>query len=93
MGLTYCYSREVNKDISFINEFKGLFFKYPLLSLSLAVSLFSMAGIPPLMGFFSKQLVLYSALIKCYKLFLLFTNYKSTFNSPKRDGDPKGEGP
>jgi NADH:ubiquinone oxidoreductase subunit 5 (subunit L)/multisubunit Na+/H+ antiporter MnhA subunit len=56
----------VNKDISFINEFKGLFFSNPLLSISLAVSLFSMAGIPPLIGFFSKQLVLYSALQNGY---------------------------
>jgi NADH-ubiquinone oxidoreductase chain 2 len=55
-----------NKDISFISEFKGLFFSNPLLSLSLAVSLFSMAGIPPLIGFFSKQLVLYSALQNGY---------------------------
>jgi hypothetical protein len=55
-----------NKDIGFISEFKGLFFSNPLLSISLAVSLFSMAGIPPLIGFFSKQLVLYSALQNGY---------------------------
>jgi NADH-ubiquinone oxidoreductase chain 2 len=55
-----------NKDISLIYEFKGLFFSNPLLSISLAVSLFSMAGIPPLIGFFSKQLVLYSALQNGY---------------------------
>ena len=55
-----------NKDINFISEFKGLFFSNPLLSISLAVSLFSMAGIPPLIGFFSKQLVLYSALQNGY---------------------------
>jgi NADH-ubiquinone oxidoreductase chain 2 len=55
-----------NKDISNISEFKGLFFSNPLLSISLAVSLFSMAGIPPLIGFFSKQLVLYSALQNGY---------------------------
>src|SRR5258705_12164009 len=59
-------SLEGNKDITFISEFKGLFFKYPLLSISFAVSLFSMAGIPPLIGFFSKQLVLYSALQNGY---------------------------
>jgi NADH-ubiquinone oxidoreductase chain 2 len=57
---------ERNKDISLISEFKGLFFSNPLLSISLAVSLFSMAGIPPLIGFFSKQLVLYSALQNGY---------------------------
>ena len=50
------------KDIKYISEFKGLFFSYPLLSLSLGVCLFSMAGIPPLIGFFSKQFVLFSAL-------------------------------
>jgi NADH:ubiquinone oxidoreductase subunit 2 (subunit N) len=55
-----------NKEISLISEFKGLFFSNPLLSISLAVSLFSMAGIPPLIGFFSKQLVLYSALQNGY---------------------------
>jgi hypothetical protein len=57
---------QAGQDISFISEFKGLFFSNPLLSLSLAVSLFSMAGIPPLIGFFSKQLVLYSALQNGY---------------------------
>jgi NADH-ubiquinone oxidoreductase chain 2 len=54
------------KDITYISEFKGYFFRNPLLSLSLAISLFSMAGIPPLIGFFSKQLVLYSALQNGY---------------------------
>ena len=51
-----------NKDIRFISELKGQFMSNPLLSISLSVCLFSLAGIPPLMGFFSKQMVLYSAL-------------------------------
>ena len=50
------------RDIRDISELKGLFFSNPLLSLSLGICLFSMAGIPPLIGFFSKQFVLYSAL-------------------------------
>nr|WDS46448.1 NADH dehydrogenase subunit 2 [Cyathus striatus] len=54
------------KDIRYINELKSQFFKNPLLSLSLAVCLFSMAGIPPLIGFFSKQYVLYSAVQSGY---------------------------
>jgi NADH-ubiquinone oxidoreductase chain 2 len=53
-------------DIRYISELKGLFFSNPLLSLSLGVCLFSMAGIPPLIGFFSKQFVLYSALQNGY---------------------------
>jgi|SRR5688572_30053769 len=57
---------ETNKDINFISQFNGLFTANPLLSISLAVCLFSMAGIPPLIGFFSKQFVLYSALQNGY---------------------------
>ena len=53
-------------DIRYISELKGLFFSNPLLSLSLGICLFSMAGIPPLIGFFSKQFVLYSALQNGY---------------------------
>ncbi|YP_001504345.1 NADH dehydrogenase subunit 2 (mitochondrion) [Pleurotus ostreatus] len=54
------------KDIKFISEFKGQFFLNPLLSLSLSICLFSMAGMPPLIGFFSKQFVLYSAMQSGY---------------------------
>jgi NADH-ubiquinone oxidoreductase chain 2 len=53
-------------DIQFISELKGQFFSNPLLSFSLAICLFSMAGIPPLIGFFAKQQVLSSALNSGY---------------------------
>ena len=64
-------SKEIKKglidtDIKFISELKGQFFSNPLLSLSLSICLFSMAGIPPLIGFFSKQFVLYSAVQSGY---------------------------
>ena len=54
------------KDIRYISEFKGQFFLNPLISLSFSICLFSMAGIPPLIGFFSKQYVLYSAIQSGY---------------------------
>ena len=54
------------KDIRYISELKGQFFLNPLLSISLSICLFSMAGIPPLIGFFSKQFVLSSALQSGY---------------------------
>jgi NADH-ubiquinone oxidoreductase chain 2 len=54
------------KDIKFISEFKGQFFKNPILSISLTICLFSMAGTPPFIGFFSKQFVLYSAIQSGY---------------------------
>lgn len=59
-------SKGSESDIKFITELKGQFFSNPLLSLSLTVCLFSMAGIPPLLGFFSKQFVLYSAIQSGY---------------------------
>jgi NADH-ubiquinone oxidoreductase chain 2 len=62
---TYFKNVKLN-DINFINEIKGQFFLNPILSLSLSVCLFSMAGIPPLIGFFSKQFVLYSAIENGY---------------------------
>jgi NADH-ubiquinone oxidoreductase chain 2 len=48
-------------DIRYISELKAQFVSNPLLTLSLALCLFSMAGIPPLVGFFAKQQILYSA--------------------------------
>jgi len=54
------------KDIKYISDLKGQFFNNPILSLSLSICLFSMAGIPPFIGFFSKQFVLYSAVQSGY---------------------------
>src|ERR1700710_648143 len=48
-------------DIQFISDIKGQFRSNPLLGLALTLCLFSMAGVPPLIGFFGKQMVLYSA--------------------------------
>lgn len=48
-------------DIEYISSFKGLFYKNPLLGISLSVCLFSFAGVPPLIGFFAKQQVLYAS--------------------------------
>jgi len=54
------------KDIKYISDLKGQFFNNPVLSLSLTICLFSMAGTPPFIGFFSKQFVLYSAVQSGY---------------------------
>lgn len=55
-----------NFDIRYISELKAQFINNPILSLSLAICLFSMAGVPPLIGFFAKQQVLYSATYSGY---------------------------
>ena len=51
-----------NSPIQLISQLKGYFHINSILALSLAITLFSFAGIPPLMGFFAKQMVFSSAL-------------------------------
>ena len=65
LPLTPLY-KGTERDIKFISEFKSQFYANPLLSICLTICLFSMAGVPPLLGFFSKQFVLYSAIQSGY---------------------------
>nr|YP_002970840.1 NADH dehydrogenase subunit 2 [Arthroderma uncinatum]ACR19593.1 NADH dehydrogenase subunit 2 [Arthroderma uncinatum] len=51
-----------NSPIQLISQLKGYFYINPTLALSLTISLLSFAGIPPLVGFFAKLLVLTAAL-------------------------------
>jgi len=55
-----------NSPVQLISQLKGYFYINPLLSLSLAITIFSFAGIPPLVGFFAKQMVLSAALDNGY---------------------------
>jgi len=58
-----------NSPVQLISQLRGYFYINPILSLSLVITIFSFAGIPPLIGFFGKQMVLSAALDKGY-LFL-----------------------
>ena len=49
--------------IQYISQLRGQFYHNPALSLALALSLFSMSGIPPLIGFFGKYFVINTALM------------------------------
>jgi NADH-ubiquinone oxidoreductase chain 2 len=55
-----------NSPIQLISQMKGYFYINPVMSLSLAVTIFSFVGIPPLIGFFAKQMVLSAALDNGY---------------------------
>jgi NADH-ubiquinone oxidoreductase chain 2 len=55
-----------NSPIQLISQIKGYFYINPFLALSLAITIFSFAGIPPLLGFFAKQMVLSAALDSGY---------------------------
>jgi NADH-ubiquinone oxidoreductase chain 2 len=59
-GAVGAYSPTQNQYISHISRYSNIHSNPPL-ALSLGISLFSMAGIPPMVGFFVKWLVLYSA--------------------------------
>jgi len=72
---TYVYKDENYKDnltdknnspIQLIDQIKGYFYVNPYLALSLAITLFSFVGVPPLIGFFAKQMVLSAALDNGY---------------------------
>jgi NADH-ubiquinone oxidoreductase chain 2 len=55
-----------NSPIQLIDQLKGYYYINPFLSLSLAITLFSFAGIPPLIGFFGKQMILSAAIDNGY---------------------------
>jgi NADH-ubiquinone oxidoreductase chain 2 len=55
-----------NSPIQLISQIKGYFYINPVLALSLAITIFSFVGIPPLIGFFAKQMVLSAALDNGY---------------------------
>lgn len=67
--LKYIYinlSDRNNSPIQLIGQLKGYFYVNPTLALSLVITLFSFVGIPPLIGFFAKQMVLSAALDNGY---------------------------
>jgi NADH-ubiquinone oxidoreductase chain 2 len=55
-------SEKNNSPIQLISQLKGYFSINPILALCLIITMFSFIGLPPLVGFFGKQMVLISAL-------------------------------
>jgi len=64
--LTGEISDKDNSPVQLVNQLKGYFYINPFLALSLAITIFSFVGVPPLIGFFAKQNVLSSALDNGY---------------------------
>lgn len=56
------YKTQDNIRIKYINEFTGLSKENPLLAITFAIMVLSMAGIPPLAGFISKLQIFFSAI-------------------------------
>ena len=55
-----------NSPIQLIDQLKGYYHINPILSLSFAITLFSFAGIPPLLGFVAKLMVLSASIDNGY---------------------------
>jgi NADH-ubiquinone oxidoreductase chain 2 len=55
-----------NSPIQLISQIKGFFYINPILAISFTITIFSFIGIPPLIGFFAKQMVLSAALDSGY---------------------------
>ena len=58
------YKEKLNElsPIEYVDNLKGYFYLNPILAISLSVTLYSFIGVPPLVGFFAKQMILSSAL-------------------------------
>jgi NADH-quinone oxidoreductase subunit N len=63
-----------------IPDYNGLYRTNPLLSLTMMLSLFSLAGIPPVAGFFGKFLLFASAASKGYYILVLIAVLNATIS-------------
>ena len=60
-GIVAYYERQQGLDFTDVNNYAGIGFKHPIMGVMLSIFLFSLAGIPPLVGFFGKYLVFAAA--------------------------------
>jgi len=70
-----------NSPIQLISQIKGYFYINSILALSLTITLFSFAGIPPLLGFFAKMMILSAALDKGYIFMVLIAIITSVIST------------
>ncbi len=61
-GVVAFYERQQGLDFTDINNYAGLGFKRPLMGVMLSFFLFSLAGIPPFVGFIGKYMVFAAAI-------------------------------
>jgi NADH-ubiquinone oxidoreductase chain 2 len=66
-----------NSPIQLVSQLRGFFYINPFLAISLAITIFYFVGIPPLIGFFGKQMVLSAALDKGYVFIVLIAIFTS----------------
>jgi NADH-ubiquinone oxidoreductase chain 2 len=62
----YNTAEKNNSPVQLITQLKGYFYLNPMIAMSLCITIYSFVGIPPLVGFFAKQMVLSAALDNGY---------------------------
>ena len=77
------YKKKINNlsPIEYIDQLKGYFYLNPMLAISLSITLYSFIGIPPLVGFFAKQMILSSALDNGYVFMCLIAILTSVISA------------
>lgn len=70
--VTLLVARSINHDNPQVSDFDGLAERSPLLALILLLSLLSLAGIPPLLGFTAKWMLFTSAMMKGHWFLVLW---------------------
>jgi NADH-ubiquinone oxidoreductase chain 2 len=70
-----------NSPIQLISQIRGFFNINPFLALSFSITIFSFVGIPPLIGFFAKQMVLSAALDNGYVFLTLIAILTSVISA------------
>jgi NADH-ubiquinone oxidoreductase chain 2 len=78
------FNKLLDKNLSpiqLISQIKGYFYINPVLALSLTITIFSFVGVPPLIGFFAKQMVLSAALDNGYVFLVLIAILTSVISA------------
>jgi NADH-ubiquinone oxidoreductase chain 2 len=80
--ISYRSLKEINYSaIQLVAQLKGYFNINPFIAISLAITLFSFIGVPPLIGFFAKQKILMSALDNGYIFITLIAIFTSVISA------------
>lgn len=77
----YIIQDKENSPIQLTYQLKNYFYKNPMIALSFSISIFSFIGIPPLIGFFAKQMVLSSALNQGYVFIVIIAILTSVISA------------
>jgi NADH-quinone oxidoreductase subunit N len=73
----------LNKSINIetISQLKGQIIQNPILSIILTISIFSLAGIPPFIGFFAKLYILLNAINNSYYFLAFIAIFSSVISA------------